>query len=180
MRPNAMIRVRPCRAIVRNQVPLTSLCGTSRVLAALSHVTACVGGDEAVRPLMNGPGDPQPRVGAKLLQQRGRFRKPLELERLLRPFRHPKRRPSPIVARIDIGPLLDEILDDLVEPSERGAMQRGEIAMVCRVYVGPGFDQGSGPLPPPAATGRPAASRADTNAGRAQRPSSGVLSPHRW
>ena len=37
-------------------------------LAALSHVTACVSGDESVGALVDGPGNPQPRVGAKLLQ----------------------------------------------------------------------------------------------------------------
>ena len=90
---------------------------------------------------LNGPGDAQAGVGAQPLQQLGGLRPALELERLLGALGHPVGGAAAEIPGVDVGVVRHEILDDLVQSAEGGAMQGGEVRLVDGVDVGAGLDE---------------------------------------
>ena len=66
-------------------------------------------------------------IGAEALQQLGRLRPALELERLFGPLGHPVGGAAAEIPGVDVGVVRHEILDDLVQATKCGAVQRGAV-----------------------------------------------------
>ena len=82
-----------------------------------SRLTGEVGGNIA-QALLDRPRDAQPRIRTQGLQQIGGLWPGLELERLLGAFRHAIRRAPSEVPRVDVGTVLHEKLDDLIQAAK--------------------------------------------------------------
>src|SRR2546423_15499899 len=96
-------------------------------LIAASHVP--------VRPLVNYPRNAQPCVRPESPEERRGLRPVLELERLLGAFGNAERCATPVIPRVDIRPMLDEILHDLVPPAQCRGVESRIVRFVGRVHV---------------------------------------------